>query len=368
MEDETVPERVEVEMLKVRGKVPFPFGRVRNVLVRSTNWIGDVVMTFPAIAAVRKTMPEARITALAKPWVAELLRLCPDVDEVMLFQSPGTHDGLSGKLRLAAELRARRFDAAILLQNAIEAAIIARLARIPVRAGYDSDCRRLLLTHSVGRTREIRKVHQIDYYLEMIKALGFVSAGRDVRLNLGDDYREAGKDLLQRYGIGGGRILVGMAPGATYGPAKRWYPDRFAGVSDRLHEEFNGETLLFGSKADHAVAEEVKKHAVYPVVNVAGQTSLKEAIALIAQCRLFISNDSGLMHVAGALGVPLVAVFGSTNPVTTSPVGEKSIIVTKGVSCSPCLKEKCDTDFRCMDLITADEVYEAAKGLLAPGL
>ena len=361
MEDETVPERVEVEMLKVRGKVPFPFGRVRNVLVRSTNWIGDVVMTFPAIAAVRKTMPEARITALAKPWVAELLRLCPDVDEVMLFQSPGTHDGLSGKLRLAAELRARRFDAAILLQNAIEAAIIARLARIPVRAGYDSDCRRLLLTHSVGRTREIRKVHQIDYYLEMIKALGFVSAGRDVRLNLGDDYREAGKDLLQRYGIGGGRILVGMAPGATYGPAKRWYPDRFAGVSDRLHEEFNGETLLFGSKADHAVAEEVKKHAVYPVVNVAGQTSLKEAIALIAQCRLFISNDSGLMHVAGALGVPLVAVFGSTNPVTTSPVGEKSIIVTKGVSCSPCLKEKCDTDFRCMDLITADEVYEAAK-------
>lgn len=202
----------------------------------------------------------------------------------------------------------------------------------------------------------------------MIKALGFVSAGRDVRLNLGDDYREAGKDLLQRYGIGGGRILVGMAPGATYGPAKRWYPDRFAGVSDRLHEEFNGETLLFGSKADHAVAEEVKKHAVYPVVNVAGQTSLKEAIALIAQCRLFISNDSGLMHVAGALGVPLVAVFGSTNPVTTSPVGEKSIIVTKGVSCSPCLKEKCDTDFRCMDLITADEVYEAAKGLLAPGL
>lgn len=368
MEDETVPERIEVEMLKVRGKVPFPFGRVRNVLVRSTNWIGDVVMTFPAIAAVRKTMPEARITALAKPWVAELLRLCPDVDEVMLFQSPGTHDGLSGKLRLAAELRARRFDAAILLQNAIEAAIIARLARIPVRAGYDSDCRRLLLTHSVGRTREIRKVHQIDYYLEMIKALGFVSAGRDVRLNLGDDYREAGKDLLQRYGIGGGRILVGMAPGATYGPAKRWYPDRFAGVSDRLHEEFNGETLLFGSKADHAVAEEVKKHAVYPVVNVAGQTSLKEAIALIAQCRLFISNDSGLMHVAGALGVPLVAVFGSTNPVTTSPVGEKSIIVTKGVSCSPCLKEKCDTDFRCMDLITADEVYEAAKGLLAPGL
>lgn len=116
MEDETVPERIEVEMLKVRGKVPFPFGRVRNVLVRSTNWIGDVVMTFPAIAAVRKTMPEARITALAKPWVAELLRLCPDVDEVMLFQSPGTHDGLSGKLRLAAELRARRFDAAILLQ------------------------------------------------------------------------------------------------------------------------------------------------------------------------------------------------------------------------------------------------------------
>lgn len=351
-------------MLKVRGDAPFPMAKVRNILVRGTNWIGDVVMTLPAVAAVRKTLPDAAVAVLAKPWVAELYHICPDVDEVILFQSPGRHSGLAGKFRLAAELKERKFDAAILLQNAIEAAIIAHLAGIPVRAGYNSDGRGFLLTHSVGRTKEIRKVHQIDYYLEMVRALGFQSGGKDVRLQPGKDYEEIAEDLLKAHAAAGNGPLVGIAPGATYGPAKMWFPDRFARVADRIVENFGARVLLFGSRGDQDVAESVRRYASRPLINIAGRTTLKEAVALIARCDLFLSNDSGLMHVAGALGVPMIAIFGSTNPAATSPVGNRSIVITKAVNCSPCLKKKCPTDFRCMDRIGADEVYEAAMRLL----
>jgi heptosyltransferase-2 len=149
------------------------FDKLNNVLIRGTNWIGDVVMTFPAMAAVRETLPHARITVLVKPWVADLVRMHPAVDEVIVYERPGRHDGIGGLWRLARELRLRRFDAAILLQNAIEAAIIARLAGIPVRAGYSTDARGLLLTHPVRRTGDVKTVHQSLYYLEMLKALGF---------------------------------------------------------------------------------------------------------------------------------------------------------------------------------------------------
>jgi heptosyltransferase-2 len=337
---------------------------VKNILIRGTNWIGDVVMTLPAIAAVREAYPGARVSILVKPWVADLLRISPDVDEVLVYERPGVHQGLGGLLRLAGELKDRRFDMAILLQNAIEAAIIAWLARIPVRAGYSTDARGLLLTHAVKRSDEILQVHQTHYYLEMLRALGLEAPGKDTRLMIGEEEKTLADRILQTRGIAGASILIGMAPGAAYGPAKRWYPERFASVADRLIENFSAKVLLFGSAGDRDTAASVQGRARNALVDLTGETSLREAISLIARCRLFVTNDSGLMHVAGALGVPTVAVFGSTNPRTTSPVGRKSIVITKNVPCSPCLKETCPTDFICMDLITADEVYDTAVSLL----
>ena len=335
-----------------------------NILIRGTNWIGDAVMTLPAIAAIRKTFPEAKITILVKPWVADIFRLCPDIDEIMLFQSPGIHDGLSGKWRIANEIRKKQFDAAILLQNAIEAAIIAFLAGIPVRAGYNSDGRGLLLTHSVQRTKAIREVHQTDYYLEMVKALGCRPAGREGVLTLGKDDERLAGELLAGYGLQGSRLLVGMAPGATYGPAKKWFPERFASVADRLADGVSAKIILFGSSDDNDTAATVQARAKYPMFDLTGKTGLKEALALMSRCRLFISNDSGLMHVAAALGVPTIAIFGSTNPATTSPPGRNNVIIHTDVACSPCLTPDCPTDFQCMDLIGVDDVYEAAVRML----
>jgi heptosyltransferase-2 len=341
---------------------------IRSILIRGTNWIGDVVMTLPAISAVRETYPTARISILVKPWVADLLRMCPDVDDVIIYDRPGAHDGIGGIFKLARELREKRFDMAILLQNAIEAAVIAWLARIPIRAGYNTDGRGFLLTHPVKRKDEILRVHQTEYYLGMLMALGFKSRGKDVKLRLEEREKLLAKDILQKRNIPENALIIGMAPGATYGPAKRWFPERFAAVADRLAERFPVKVLLFGSLGDREIAQKVQESAHGSLINLAGETTLGESISLIGRCRLFVTNDSGLMHVAGALGIPTVAIFGSTNPLTTSPVGRKSVVITKNVPCSPCLKETCPTDFICMDLITADEVYDTAASLLAKEL
>jgi heptosyltransferase-2 len=355
---------VDRRMLNVRGEKKLPADGIERVLIRGTNWIGDVVMTLPAVAAVRRTWPGARIFVLAKPWVAEVYRLSPDVDEVIVFEEPGRHAGIGGKLRLAGELRGRGFDCAILLQNAVEAAVIALLACIPLRAGYNSDGRGLLLTHSVRRTRAIRRVHQIDYYVEMVRAFGCASAGRGVRLRPGADHEEVAKRLSVEFGIEEGRLLIGIAPGAAYGPAKKWFPERFADVADRLIDAFGAQAILMGSAGDRESTAAVRQAARNPLIDIAGKTDLKGAISLIARCALFISNDSGLMHVAGALGVPTIAVFGSTNPAATSPVGDKSVVVHHDVDCGPCLKPVCPTDFRCMEMIGVNEVYAAARILL----
>jgi heptosyltransferase-2 len=350
--------------LKVRGGERLPREGIERVLIRGTNWIGDVVMTLPAVASVRNSFPRARISVLAKPWVAEVYRLSPDVDEVIPFEEPGRHAGVAGKLRLAGDLRGCGFDCAILLQNAIEAAIIALLAGIPIRAGYNSDARGLLLTHSVRRTKAVRRVHQTDYYVEMVRALGCAPADRNVRLRPGKDYGEIAEKLFARFGLDAARPRIGIAPGAAYGPAKMWFPERFASVADRLIDGTGAQGLLFGSAGDRESTAAVQKNARHPLIDIAGETDLKEAIALISRCDLFLSNDSGLMHVAGALGVPTVAIFGSTDPAATSPAGERSVVIHRAVECGPCLKPVCPTDFRCMEMIGVEEVYDAARKLL----
>ncbi len=335
----------------------------KKILVRGTNWIGDAVMTLPAIASIRKTFPSAEVQVLAKPWVAEVYKLSPDVDRIFLFKEPGEHQGIAGKLKLASELKRGNFDLAIYLQNAIEAAILGWLARIPLRAGYDSDCRGFLLTHPVRRTKEIKQVYQVDYYLNMVKSLGCEQASRDVTLSA-SKIRDISDRCLEERGLSGVPVLIGLAPGAMYGPAKRWFPERFGAVAKKLTETFVSRAIIFGSKGDMEVAQTVQDAIGGTAINIAGRTDLSEAIALISRCSIFITNDSGLMHVAGALGVPTLAIFGSTNPVTTPPPGKKSVIVRKEVPCSPCLKQVCPTDFRCMEEISVDEVYETAKAML----
>lgn len=344
--------------LKTNKKLPRD---INKILIRGTNWIGDAILTIPAVESIRATYPQAHIAVLAKPWVADIYRLFSSADEIIIYENK--YDNALGVFRLAHLLGKKKFDAAILLQNAIEAAIIAFAAGIPQRAGYNSDGRGILLTHRVERSREIRKRHQIVYYLEMVKALGCASVNKEMHLETKIRRNDA-QSVLQKYMPAPPKEIICLAPGATYGPAKRWFPERFAKVADKIAAASPCQIILLGGKSDWDVAEEVRRHARTDLLNLAGKSNLEEAIYLISQCRLMISNDSGLMHIAGALNVPTIAIFGSTNPTTTSPAGSQSIIVHQDVSCSPCLKKTCPTDFRCMELISVEDVWQTAQNIL----
>ena len=338
----------------------------RNILVRSTNWIGDAVMTTPALRTVRRNFPEARITLLALPWVADIFAACPHIDRIFIYDKQGRHRGLRGRLRLAAELRAEHFDLAILLQNAFEAALVTLLARIPARAGYTTDGRGLLLTHGVRRAPDIGSRHQVAYYQEMLAGLGLRRGPDELELFLSPAAVETAAKLLGQSG-GRPRPIIGLNPGAAYGPAKRWPSAKYAALAAWLAAATGGLIVVFGTKADQAAAAEISAAVQGQVVlDLTGRTSLAEAAACIARCAVFVTNDSGLMHVAAALNTPLAAVFGSTDHIATGPFSRRSVVIRHPLPCSPCLKTHCPQGhLRCMDLVSVEETAQAALQLLA---
>jgi len=322
-------------------------------------------MTTPAVRAIRKNFPDAEISILAKPWVAPVFESSPYIDNILIYDDAGKHKGLLGKLRLARELKEYHFDAAILLQNAIEAAIITFFAGIPCRIGYNTDARGLLLTHSVPCSPQIKKIHQTGYYLDILHGVGLKTDGLNLDLVVAEKHQERAVEILSQYGISRKDRLVGINPSATFGPAKQWFPQRYAELADRIKEVFGARIIIFGGPGDRELGCEISQMMRHQPIDLSGKTDLQEAIALINMCNLFITNDSGLMHVAIALDVPLIAIFGSTNPITTGPKGLNSRIVRVPVECSPCLKPECPKGhLKCMNQIDVDMVFDVVKEIL----
>jgi len=347
----------------------------QKILIRGVNWIGDAVLTIPAIHAVRKTFPDAHISLLVKPWVADIFTANSDINEIILYEDRYT--GIKGKLRLANLLKLKKFSTAILLQNAFDAALITWLAGIPERIGYDTDFRRILLTNAVALTKEILTRHQVYYYLNIVNATGAAPVETTPHLSLTREERERAKKTLESFNAAQ-LPLIGINPGATYGSAKRWLPERFAELIIHIIDTLNGKVILFGSQSELTTSYEIinaitarSSHITDPmshVLNMAGKTGLRELAALISECDAFVTNDSGPMHMASALFVPTVAIFGSTNRKTTGPFGQEHRIVSKDLPCAPCMKRECpEGHLKCMTEISADEVLEALKQLLPMG-
>jgi heptosyltransferase-2 len=340
-----------------------------KILVRATSWVGDAVLSLPALQALRESHPAAEIHILARPWVSGLYGRESFCDELIPYEAPRGWHGFGEKQRLAADLRRRRFDCAILLQNAFEAAALVRWAGIPQRIGYARDARGWLLTHPipVPRPGEIPR-HQRFYYLELLKRAKLIPAYETdsvIRLNGMAAAALQGRERWQEAGIEG--AVVGVSPGAAYGGAKRWLPEWFAEAAVAVARGRGAQVGVFGSREEAEICELVcqKVRAEgQACVNFAGRTTLAEFIEMAAACEVFLTNDSGPMHIASALGIPTVAVFGATDERATGPTGEQSRVVREPVECSPCLLRECPIDHRCMTRVTAERVAQVALSLV----
>lgn len=336
---------------------------IKKILVRAPNWIGDAVMCLPALESLGALYPSSEIFVLAKPRVVPVFANNPAVSGFITLEA-GRHGGFLGTLRLSRELREKSFDLAVLFQNAFGAALISLLGAAKERVGYARDMRTGLLTKAIPVSAEIRKKHQVFYYLNIIKELGGkVPANPVPRIYItGEEAASAGA-FFERQGLAGAPVF-GVAPGASYGPSKRWPAERFASVLKGLTGEYGGAALIFGGPEDKDACAGVKE-AMPSAIDLSGKIPLRESIVLMSCMRAFITNDSGPMHIAAALGVPTVAVFGSTEDSLTGPVGPKAASVREKIECSPCFKRECSFgNYDCLKRVDAQRVLAKVKELM----
>jgi len=370
----------------------------RRILVRGVNWLGDAVMTTPALQRLREALPNAHITLLTHEKLADLWRRHPSLDAVMAF-SPG-----ESPWSVARRLRAERFQAALVLPNSPRSALEVWLAQIPQRIGYARPWCSWLLTQALAprpgklqmprrSVREVKRlvrrpvaplapaaarppesaVHQIRDYLHLAAALGANPEPLPPKLEITVEELRTAETAVAQAVVGGGRPppLLGLNPGAEYGPAKRWPAENFAAVAREVSRRFgNCAWLALGGPGDGQLCLEVARLADSGVINLAGKTSLRQSMALLKLCRVLLTNDTGPMHVAAALGTPVVVPFGSTSPELTGPglPGDpRHLLLTSAAPCAPCFRRACPIDFRCMTGIGPERVVEAVLQALPPG-
>jgi len=336
-----------------------------RILIRASNWLGDSVMSIPAVRAIKNGRPDAHLAVAAPSKLAAVWRLIPGVDEILTLPDKS----LLAAVRLIR--RQPRFDAAILFPNSVRVALETWLSGIPRRVGYRGDWRRWLLNQIVREPRQPRPLeHQSNRYLRIAEDCG----GETVFIGEAGRFSQDWRDVLCRVSNisnrteavppADQRAKLGLCPGADYGSAKRWLPERFAEVASTISASNAVQWILFGTKGDTAAGETIAASLGDSCVNRIGQTTLDQLINELGNCRLLLTNDTGAMHLAALLGVPVVAVFGSTDPRLTAPLGAGHVILRHQVECSPCFLRECPIDFRCMKAVSAQEVVAAVSSIL----
>jgi lipopolysaccharide heptosyltransferase II len=336
--------------ISAQGLKPF------RILIRSSNWLGDAVMSVPAVRAIKAGRPDAQITIAAPSKIAPMWSLLPEVNEIM----PLPNRSLLATVRSIR--RQPRFDVAILFPNSLRTALEIWLSRIPRRVGYGGHFRTWLLNQIIcERETPVPIEHHANRYLRVARELG---------ANVHDNWRDVhsrvspASDGTKIVPTANARVKMALSPGAEYGPAKRWLPERFAEVAAAVSAKLSVQWILFGTPKDITVGETIAKALGGSCVNRIGQTTLEQLIDELRKCRLLLTNDTGTMHLASLLGVPTVAVFGSTDPRLTGPLGDGHIIARYQVECSPCFLRQCPIDFRCMKAVGVNEVTDAVLSIL----
>ena len=327
-----------------------------EILIRSSRWLGDAVMSVPAVRAIKRGRPDARLTVMSTPNLVPMWQLVSDVDEIVAVNTRSL-------ISAVRALRKKHFDAAVLFPNSLRAVLEAWLAGVPRRVGYKGHRRSWLLNQVVREPSRPRPPeHQSRKYLRIAERLGADG--------IEDGFRSS--FVLPPAGPSGGLaaindqtpIRVALCPGAEYGPAKRWLPDRFAEAAASVSSQRDVQWVLLGTAADHEIGEIIAGTLGDKCVNKIGQTDLKQLIAELKSCRALLTNDTGTMHLAALVGLPTVAIFGSTEPALTGPLGTGHVILRHHVECSPCFLRRCPIDFRCMKSVAAAEAAQAVLSVL----
>lgn len=345
-----------------------------KILVRGTNWIGDAVMSIPALRELRRIFPDAKITLHTRSWADGLFRDAAFIDDLVTF------DPHKWKFKDVLDnsdfLREDRYDLALLFPNSFESALTTYLSKIPQRFGYNKDLRGLLLTEPIAVPEWKNRRHEVFYYLNLVSEIEKRVLGRDtvsqtapdISFEVSDGRRSAAHRQLAAFGADPLKKTVALGVGSTNSRAKRWPAERYAELADKLQSVAGVNVVLVGSKEEIEIADKVSGLCKSRPMNIAGETDLSEAVSILASIDLLISNDMGLAHVAPAVGTETIVIFGPTNPETTRPFSEKALLIRKDVDCSPCMLRDCPIDHRCMIRISVEEVFEAAIQVLEPQL
>ena len=336
-----------------------------NILVRGTNWIGDAVMTIPALYELRRIFPSARISLHTRSWAKGIFQDAEFIDEVLTFEPEKSK--IKTVLEQSRVLRKYEFDLAVLFPNSLESALITRLARIPKSVGYARDGRSFLLSDAVEIPVWKNEKHEVFYYLNLVAEIEKSYFGRQTvlesepRLDLTVSAERKGeaRRILEENGVDLSKKIVALGVGSTNSRAKRWQTESYARLNDKLQNDLGANVVLVGTKDELDVSLEVFEKAEKKPLILTGKTNLAQAVAVLSEIDLLVSNDMGLAHIAPAVGTKTLVIFGPTNERTTQPIGSE--IIRKSVECAPCMLRDCPIDHRCMTRISANEVYERAK-------
>jgi heptosyltransferase-2 len=341
----------------------------RRILVREVNWLGDLVLSLPALRAVRHTWPQAHLAVLVRRELAGFFDGARWVDEVIPFAASVGVGGLWGRLRAIRAIRAGRFDLAILFPNSFRSALWTTVARVPRRAGYRTDARGPMLTIGVTPPPAAMQAHQAQYWLEMVRAtVGADGDASDCSLEAADANLARMREWIAARRKRPGAPLVALAPGAAYGPAKQWPAGHFTELINHLAHRPGAECVLVGAPGERGLCHRIAAESRAGALVAAGETNVGELVALLALADGFVGNDSGAMHLAAALGKPAVGIFGSTNPKRTGPMGPRSCAIWHELECSPCLARTCRFGhYKCLGEILPGEAVVALRQAGGPG-
>lgn len=340
-----------------------------RILIIRLDRIGDVVLSTPVIKALRDAYPDAHIAMMVRPYAREIVEGNPFLDEVIVYDKEGSHKGIAGNLRFARELGEKKFDIAIILHPTSRTHMIARLAGIPERVGYDRKAG-FLLTKKVPHTKQFGMKHEIDYALDLLRYIGIEPKDRTLYMPVNDASERKIEGLLAENGVKGSDILVAINPGASCA-SKRWGIKNFAEVANGLADRYGARIAVISGAVDKHFADELASSVSKGAINLAGRTGIGDVASLLRRCRLFISNDSGPVHIGCAVGTPVIAIFGRSDrglsPERWGPSGKRDIVLHKSAGCEICYAHNCRSGFRCLDSITPAEVLGAAGKILKGG-